>query len=282
MSALDAALGLARRGMTVMPLWWTKDTGQCACGAKPGNCKPGKHPLGLLVRHGLKDATLDPRTIGLWWRKPKANVGIATGGAMRLLVVDIDPDADGETSISALERDHGSLPSSVEVITPRAGRHVYLLVPDGRPLPSNSAGKLAPGIDTRCQGGLVVVPPSRIGMRPYAWSVDSGDRIAMAPDWLLDLLEKEGGNGRATPPEEWLALVTAGVDEGARNQTIARVAGLLFRRLVRCQPEEVALAAELVACFNAIKCRPPLGTEELQRTLDSIAAKEMRRRGMQP
>lgn len=278
MSTLAAALALARRALPVMPLWWTNKAGLCACGAKPGDCKPGKHPLGLLVRHGLKDATLDPRTIEAWWRrKPHANVGIATGGAMRLLVVDVDPDNDGETSLAAVEREHGALPPTVEVVTPRGGRHLYLIVPAECPMPGNSAGKLGPGVDTRCQGGLVVAPPSRIGSRSYTWSVDCSDRIAEAPAWPLELLARGGGQGQATPPEEWLAIVTEGVTEGARNQTIARVAGLLFRRLAEPQ-----LAAELVACFNAVKCRPPLGAEELKRTLDSIAAREMRRRGLQP
>ena len=109
----------------------------------------------------------------------------------------------------------------------------------------------------------------------YTWSVDSGDRIAEAPVWLLDLLDPRGTNGHATAPEEWQAIALAGVDHGARNQTIARVAGLLFRRL-----PDPTLAAELVACFNVIKCRPPLEAHELKRTLDSIAAKEMRRRGL--
>jgi hypothetical protein len=34
-----------------------------------------------------------------------------------------------------------------------------------------------------------------------------------------------------------------------------------------------------VACWNQVRCRPPLGAEELARTLDSIAAAELRRRG---
>jgi hypothetical protein len=112
--------------------------------------------------------------------------------------------------------------------------------------------------------------------RHYTWSVDSGDRIAEAPPWLLDRLD-HAGNGNATPPEEWQSIALAGVDEGQRNQTIAKIAGLLLRRL----PDPI-LAAELVACFNAVKCRPPLDPAELKRTIDSIAAKEMRRRGLQP
>jgi hypothetical protein len=278
MLAGEAALRLARKGLPVLPLWGTGEAGDCACGGEQGPCKAGKHPVGTLVKHGVKDATCDPRAIESWWRrKPRANVGIATGGPMRLLVLDVDPDADGEASLVALEREHGPLPATVEAITPRGGRHLYLLVPNGRPLPTISAGKLGPGVDTRGAGGYVVSPPSRIGQRAYSWSVDSADRIAAAPDWLLDRLAAGGGNGtgKATPPEEWLQIVTGGVGEGERNQTIARVAGMLFRRL-----PDPALAAELVACFNAVKCRPPLAADELKRTLDSIAAAEQRRRGL--
>jgi hypothetical protein len=254
-----AALGYARRGMRVHPVAADRKV--------------------ALLHDWPNRATLDPRTIESWWRRwPTANVAIATGGALRLLVVDVDPDAGGESSLSELERERGPLPTTVESVTPRGGRHLYLLVPSGRPMPGNSAGKLGEGVDTRGHGGYVLAPPSSVNGRRYAWSVDSGNRIAEAPLWLLDVLDRSGANGQATPPEEWLALVTAGVDEGARNQTIARVAGLLFRRLVRSKPEEVTLACELVACFNFTKCRPPLGAEELKRTLDSIAAKEMRRR----
>jgi hypothetical protein len=67
--------------------------------------------------------------------------------------------------------------------------------------------------------------------RSYTWSVDSAQRFAKVPSWLLDLLGRSGGNATATPPEEWLELVMAGVEEGARNHTIARLAGMLFRRL---------------------------------------------------
>jgi Bifunctional DNA primase/polymerase, N-terminal/Primase C terminal 1 (PriCT-1) len=274
-----AALGYARRGLPVLPLWWTDDlSDRCACGAAPGECKPGKHPLGDLVHHGVKDATVDQRTIANWWRRyPPANIGIACGRDFRLLV-DVDPDGGGNDSLADLEREHGALPATIEAATPRGGRHLYLIVPNGRPLPTISAGKLGPGIDHRCQGGYVAAPPSAIFGKPYTWATHSGARFAAAPDWLLERLgHSANGDGTATPPEEWLELVTAGVDEGARNHAIARIAGLLFRRL-----PEPALAAELVACWNLTKCRPPLEAHELKRTIDSIAAKEMRRRGLQP
>jgi hypothetical protein len=258
MSAIDGALGLARRGMRIHP------------------CVPDKK-LPLLDGWPSR-ASLDPRTIEFWWRRwPNANPAVATGGPTRLLVVDIDPDADGETSMAVLEREYGGVPATVEVVTPRGGRHLYLLVPAWRAMPGNSAGKLGPGIDTRGEGGYVLVPPSKVGGRAYTWSVDSGDRIAIAPLWLLDILECGGGNGKATPADEWLELVTAGVDEGARNQSVTRIAGLLFQRF---RATEAELAAELVACWNATRCRPPLEAAELKRTVDSIADREMKRRGL--
>lgn len=207
-----AALAYARRGLRVHP------------------CTPGaKLPL-------LKDwpnrATIDSATIASWWRsRQDANVAIATGGEARLLVVDVDPDAGGEVSFAQLEQEHGPLPATAEVVTPRGGRHLYLIVPNGRPLPGNSAGKLGAGIDTRGAGGYVLAPPSEVGGRPYEWSVDSADRLAAAPEWLLARLNQGGGNGHATAPEEWQAIALQGVDAGVRNQTVARVAGLLFRRL---------------------------------------------------
>ncbi len=178
-----AALALARRGLRVHP------------------CRPdSKLPL---LDHWPNRASLDPRTIECWWRRwPTANIAIATGGKMRLLVVDVDPDAGGEATLAVLEREHGALPATVECITPRGGRHLYLLVPSGRPMPGNSAAKLGDGVDTRGRHGYVLAPPSTVNGRAYSWSVDSGDRIAEAPGWLLDLLDHAAGNGHPTPPEE--------------------------------------------------------------------------------
>ena len=191
-----AALAYARRGLRVHP------------------CRPGeKVPL---LEDWPHRATLDPTTIEAWWRRwPDANVAITTGGDARLLVVDIDPDAGGEASMAALEREHGAIPATAEVVTPRGGRHFYLIVPSGRPMSGNSVGKLGHGVDTRGSGGYVLAPPSMVDGRPYAWSVDSGDRIAEAPAWLLDQLEWAGPKSRATTPEEWQVIALQSVDTGA-------------------------------------------------------------------
>jgi hypothetical protein len=87
----------------------------------------------------------------LWAEHPNANIGIATGGKPGLFVLDVDGDK-GRRSLKALRKQYGPLPPTVTVRTPR-GDHYYFLCTE--PL-SNSAGKLGPGLDSKCVGGYVV------------------------------------------------------------------------------------------------------------------------------
>src|SRR5262245_20030806 len=132
---LGTALRLARKGLAVFP------------------CRPrDKRPA---TASGLKDATTDPEAITAWWQQdPNFNVAIATGAASGVFVVDID-GFDAEAALRHLEREHDSLPSSVEVITAR-GRHIYFKMPDLDL--RNTASKIAPHVDTRGTGGYVLAP----------------------------------------------------------------------------------------------------------------------------
>ena len=178
--------------------------------------------------------------------------------------------------LADLEREHGALPPpSRPSRRAAAGTSTCSCRTGGRCRPSAPASS-APGIDHRCQGGYVVAPPSAIVGRPYAWSVDSADRFAVAPDGCSTCSASGGGNGKATPPEEWLALVTAGVDEGARNHTIARAR----RTAVPPPAASPSSPPSWSPASTPVKCRPPLEAAELKRTLDSIAEREMRRRGL--
>src|SRR5215510_14633223 len=91
---LEAAISYAQwSGWHVFPIHWPID-GKCSCGRT--NCEsPAKHPL---TPDGFRDATMDPKIISGYWTKwPAANIGIATGAASGIVVVDIDsPDAIGE------------------------------------------------------------------------------------------------------------------------------------------------------------------------------------------
>jgi hypothetical protein len=148
-------------------------------------CEPGgKRPL---TYSGFWDASADPRRIEAWWRRwPDANLGVPTGERSGLLVLDIDPGADGTESLAALERVHGPLPGTARARTGGGGVHVYFRYPAGEEV-RNSAGRLGPGLDVRGEGGYVVVPPSRT-RSAYEWL----DRAPPAdPAWLLMCLREQ-------------------------------------------------------------------------------------------
>jgi hypothetical protein len=250
---IRAALHLAARGLPVFPCW-------------PMDKLPA-------TTHGCLDATIDASQIREWWRRePHYNIAVATGPASGIFVVDVDgPDAEAE--LKKLETQYRALPSSVEVITPRPGRHIYFKWPDRSV--RNSTGKIAPGVDTRGDGGYILVPPSvHPSGRKYVWSVDSASAFADAPDWLLDKVATPK-NCDATPPLEWRELVCNGAEEGLRNDSIARLAGMLLRR--RLDP---LVALEFLTSWNATHCRPPLDDAEVASIVDSIAARELKRRGL--
>jgi hypothetical protein len=56
-------------------------------------CNPyNKRPL---TEHGFKGATTDPERIRPWWREhPQAMIGIPTGSASGVFVIDLDVDEE--------------------------------------------------------------------------------------------------------------------------------------------------------------------------------------------
>jgi Bifunctional DNA primase/polymerase, N-terminal/Primase C terminal 1 (PriCT-1) len=249
---LRTALALAKRKLHVFP------------------CLPrGKEPA---VAGGFKAATTDPQIIQQWWcARPDCNVAIATGAISGVFVVDVD-DLDGELELRRLEAEHGTLPPTVEVIT-GGGRHLYFKTPEA-PV-RNSASKVADNIDVRGDGGYVLAPPSiHPSGRRYAWSADSASVFAAAPDWLLAKISKPTNGNVPTPLAEWRDLVLGGVGEGQRNHTVTRLAGYLLRRHV-----DPLVALEFLTAWNATRCQPPLEAAEVARIVDSIAGRELKRRG---
>ncbi len=173
MSLLESALAYADLGWHVFPL-------------KPG----GKTPI---TRNGHRDATTDTTKIKEWWLKsPQANIGIATGGASSIWVLDVDVDQakniDGDAALVELEDRLGVLPPTLTQRTPRGGQHLVFRHPGFRV--KSSAGKLGTGLDVRGDGGYVVAAPSiGPGGRKYAWAEGlkvSADLIADAPAWLIE------------------------------------------------------------------------------------------------
>jgi hypothetical protein len=195
-----AAAELAALGFPVFPLH-SPTGGACSCprGLACGG-SAGKHPR---IEGWQRQATTDPNTLRGWWERwPDANVGIATGGALRLVVVDVDGDA-GRAAWSELEAEHGPAPTlRASTGRPGGGEHrYYRLRPEHDASAIRNKVRFAPGLDIRAEGGLVVAPPSlHASGAAYAWSESpSMEAIAALPDWLFDLLADATRRTTVTP-----------------------------------------------------------------------------------
>ncbi len=164
---LETALMLTAKGKSVFP---------CV----PNQKKPA-------TTRGFHDATRDEATLRHWASKwPNANLGLPTGEANGLVVLDVDcgGDKDGEAQLAKLLAEHGPLPETLEVRTPRGGRHIYFRHP-GTKVPSRTNYPL-PALDVRGDGGYVLIPPSKVGDGGYSYLTRHSP--AECPAWLLKLL----------------------------------------------------------------------------------------------
>lgn len=169
---------------------------KCSCG-KGAGCKfIGKHPRWTTgtLEHGHNSATTDPSVITSWWTAwPDANIGIATGPASGLVVLDDDPRNGGNDTLAELEARHGKMPATIQTLTGGGGTHDYFLHPGAGIYVKSKDGVLGPGIDVKGDGGYIVAPPSlhRSGKR-YAWewsSLPGEVNLAPLPDWMKDVIE---------------------------------------------------------------------------------------------
>jgi putative DNA primase/helicase len=139
-----------------------------------------------LTSHGFKDATRDEEQIREWWREnPDAMIGTPTGKLFVVLDIDLrqDRQIDGYKSLPGW-RDL----SSVIVQTPSGGAHLYFFS-DGTVC--NSTDRIAPGVDTRGEGGYVILPPSRNAEGgSYRFLKGSQDEIDDLPPFPPELLAK--------------------------------------------------------------------------------------------
>ena len=220
-------------------------------------CLPrGKDPA---VARGFYAATTNPETIRRYWRIADRNIGIPTGSISGFWVLDVDGE-DGERSLRRLEAAHGALPPTREVIT-GDGRHFWFRYTG--PIVS-AAGRIAPSLDQRGDGGYVIVPSSiHQSGRIYTWAIDSADDLAIAPNWLLALARKKpiseralavvrrpgngaiGAYGGAVLELELAEL--AATQPGKRNDALNRTTFRLFQLVAGGELSEDEVVTGLIA-----------------------------------
>ena len=134
------------------------------------------------LEHGCASATADVGIILKWWTKwPDAHIGMATGAVSGAWVLDEDPRHCGDNSRCAFEQKYGRLPDTLQSVTGSKGSHRYFLH-SGLKVKNEVA--IAPGLDIRGDGGLVILPPSgHISGNKYEWDGLEGIKAPIAR-WL--------------------------------------------------------------------------------------------------
>lgn len=210
-------------------------------------------------------ATYNPAILMQWQDKhPGCNWAWAVPSGYLVLDVDCKNGKDGLATLNALQAEHGDLPPCPQQLTPSGGLHLVFRLPDGISV-KNSVGALGEGLDTRTQGGYVLVSPSSIGGNSYEWKTLPWEiDIPEAPPWLIGICR---GGAMALAPRQFVE--GAPIREGGRNNALTKLAGALRRRGLG---EDAILAALLAE--NQSRCDPPLDEREVEAIARSIGSRD--------
>jgi len=196
-SMVSAALSYAARGWYIFPAHKSGEKKS----HKSAKFTPSGLPWGMSV---------DETEIRADFAKFKGcNVSIVAGDVSGIFVIECDTkighDVDGAANLAELEKVNGELPPTLMSESPTGSRHRYFKHPGCKVW--NSSNNIAPGVDVKGNGGMVIAPPSVMPARAatvatadkpakparpggaYRW-INEGHPIAEAPQWLLDIVTK--------------------------------------------------------------------------------------------
>jgi hypothetical protein len=228
-----AALRYQQMGYAVLPL--------ARATKKPHRMLP-EAPAG---HGGVYWATRDPRMPWWAWAQDRAaGVGVATGQASQLVVVDLDVKGlhNGQVELGRFMLENQlAIPMDAVAHTPSGGWHIWLRS-GAWPVPQRLG--ILPGVDVKGDGGYVVAAPTMIMqptldgetvLLPYDWAQGCPCSVPLAPDWLFEWIASAppaiAGNGSAGPAVDPGQLQENGLPVGLRNTGLYWYMCSLYARL---------------------------------------------------
>ncbi len=185
-----------------------------------------------------------------------------TGPESGILVLDVDGKT-GEESLIDFERRGFHWPDTLTVRTGGGGQHLYFKWPEGASV-RNSAGKIAPGLDIRGQGGYVVAPPSLHASGARYEINEAAIPPVCTPEWLLSHIQAQ----TSLQDRESASVAGAVVEHPNRTPHLTSLAGTMNKRGMDPAAIEAALLVE-----NAAKCSPPLPAGKVRAIARDIPAR---------
>jgi len=242
---VEHALEYAGRGWAVFPCH-TVINGHCSCG-NTGCVKAGKHPA---TPHGVKDATIDEAQIKSWWlQNPSYNIAVACGKKSNLFVLD-------EDLVDGLETNMYISRNTLRSRTGGGGAHYFFVYTDAIASVGNTVKKIANTVDTRSDGGYVILPPStHVSGGRYEWLND--EPVAdMSPQLIARLLSPTRQLTSSTSQSSGIATK---IPRGKRND-------ILYRKgcSLRAQGLSEAEIEAVLKVMNRDRCDPPLDDQEMR------------------
>lgn len=213
------------------------------------------------------------------WVNQGGNVGVLTGAASGIAVIDIDNHhgVDGLGNLKEfLDTYDIVLPKTKVVKTPSGGLHYYFKLSEAyNEIQFIQNHKQLEGVDFQTHGRYVVAPPSEID--GVAYKVVRDVEMADLPDkWIEMFTDKTITKKNKKRERKWTANlmgdIIAGAPEGGRNIWATSVIGRLFA--TGLEHDEVWVWSQYA---NQIGCNPPLDEVELKRTYESVRKREIRR-----
>lgn len=235
---LDSVLRLAARSWPLFPI-----------------VERGKTPL--ISQWSTRASCVSDVIRGWAYKHPGCNWGVPCGSVSGFWVLDVDGDP-GLARLVDWEKQGYCLSRTLTSRTGRGVQFFYEYPADGSEV-RNSAGKLAPNLDTRGIGGYVVVPGSTHPNGKKYEFVDETAPIAEAPPWLLEMVANQAKRPTIAASEIGILY------EGRRNDGLVRLGGAMRRK----GATEVELQAALSEA-NLRRCRPPLDEREVRRIAMSV------------
>ncbi len=269
-SMLEAAYSYIELGFQVFPVHWIGEDGGCSC--RDTECgSPGKHPC---TRAGFKDASDDHGQITTWWTQfPDANIGVATGQASGLYVVDIEKEG-----LADFSRIHGDF-ATPTVFTGGGGKHLWFDYPSGKTL-GNRSKLYGLSVDIRGEGGYVLAPPSNHKSGDHYKWLQSLDDLPSIPvkllKWIEDSKNHQKNKAKNLRTSNYYLDDAPGVGEGERHNKLLEYVG---RNLAAGETAEKVLPK---AYDWASRCRPPIDNYEVERVVSDLSQKRAQHEAEEP
>ena len=188
---LDWAKFWSNKGFSVVPVHYVKSDGSCSCSQGHDCPSPGKHPAPKSWSV-FQEKCADEYTLEMWFngRYKDFNLGVVTGKVSgNIFAVDVDTAEGklGNDSLMDLCMANDDLPETLEQLTGGGGRHYLYKAPNDKTIITGK-NTLGSGIDTRGEGGFIVVAPSN-HKSGNTYKVTHHSDMEHSPDWLVNMLD---------------------------------------------------------------------------------------------